>query len=108
MTHHTPEHRELAELNIKGQGGSDRAKWLTKRITELDLQEKKGQQQQREKDVIEDTRQNLFSFLYFLLFLNSFHFFHHLLVYFLLSRPLGICEHKQDLLSRGHTPFQQH
>jgi hypothetical protein len=45
MTHHTPEHRELAELNLKGQGGSDRAKWLTKRITELELQEKKGQQQ---------------------------------------------------------------
>jgi hypothetical protein len=45
MTHHTPEHRELAELNLKGQGGSDRAKWLTKRIKELDLQEKKGQQQ---------------------------------------------------------------
>jgi hypothetical protein len=49
MTHHTPEHRELAELNLKGQGGSDRAKWLTKRITKLDLlekQEKKGQQRQ--------------------------------------------------------------
>ena len=49
MTHHTPEHRELAELNLKGQGGSDRAKWLTKRITELDIlekQEKKGQQEQ--------------------------------------------------------------
>lgn len=45
MTHHTPEHKELAELNLKGQGGSDRAKWLTKRITELDQQEKKGQQQ---------------------------------------------------------------
>ncbi len=51
MTHHTPEHRELAELNLKGQGGNDRAKWLTKRIKELDLQgmqekqEKKGQQQ---------------------------------------------------------------
>ena len=48
MTRHTPEHRELAELNLKGQGGSDRAKWLTKHIKELDLQEKqekKGQQQ---------------------------------------------------------------
>jgi hypothetical protein len=49
MTHHTPEHRELAELNLKGQGGSDRAKWLTKRITELDLQEKQGKKGQQEQ-----------------------------------------------------------
>jgi hypothetical protein len=48
MTHHTPEHRELAELNLKGQGGSDRAKWLTKRIKELDLQEKREKKGQQE------------------------------------------------------------
>ena len=26
MTHHTPEHKELAELNLKGQGGSEQSK----------------------------------------------------------------------------------
>ena len=47
MTHHTPENRELAELNLKGQGGSDRAIWLTKRIKELDLQEKQEEQEKK-------------------------------------------------------------